>query len=320
MAEENIKNVKYTFLLPAYKAAFFAEALDSIKKQSYYNFKVIVSDDFSPENLKKIYDSIVGSDSRFVYRRNDVNMGGKSLVSHWNLLVDLCDTEFFIMASDDDVYEPAYLEEIDKLTQKYPDVNLFRGRVKKIDESGLLLIDDILYPELLDQAHFFSQIFSGNYISCEANFCYRTQPFKENAKYVDFPAAWFSDDATHILMSTNGCANTMNIVFGFRSSSINISNSMYNSVEAEKKVLASLYFYKWITDYKNQIENGLEKMLVSFALNNCRRKIVRNIENNIQMCGWRAFWRLYPKCKKISLSMPVIFYTWLRVYIRSKVR
>ena len=42
-------------------------------------------------------------------------MGGKSLVSHWNLLVDMCDTEYFIMASDDDVYEPEFMKEIDSL-------------------------------------------------------------------------------------------------------------------------------------------------------------------------------------------------------------
>ena len=315
-----MQNPKFTFFLPAYKAKYLEKALLSIKNQTYKDFRVLVSDDCSPENLKNIFDVAVGDDPRFYFRRNKENIGGKNLVAHWNLLVDLCDTEFFIMASDDDVYEANYLEEIDKLTNKNPSVDLFRGRVKYIDESGALLLNDIPYPELLDQAHFFSQIFSGNYISCEANFCYRTQPFKEKGKYVDFPAAWFSDDATQILMSTNGCANTMNVVFGFRSSSINISNSMYNSVEAEKKVLASLYFDKWITEYKNRIETGQEKMLVGFALNNCRRKIVRNIENNIQMCGARTFWRLYPKCKKMNLSMPILFYTWLRVYVRSKVR
>lgn len=310
---------KYTFLLPAYKAKYFEEALLSIKKQTFKEFKVLVSDDCSPEDLKSIYDRIVGNDSRFGYRRNEKNIGSISLVAHWNLLVDLCDTEFFIMASDDDVYEAHYLEEIERLTNKYPSVDVFRGRVKYIDEYGALLLNDIMYPDLLDQAHFFSQIFSGNYISCEANFCYRTQPFKEKAKYVDFPAAWFSDDATHILMSSDGCANTRSVVFGFRNSSISISNSWYNSNEAEKKVMASLDFWKWIKEYRTKIVEDSEKMLVSFALENCRRKIVRNVENNIQMCRFRAFLRFYSRLKsELNLSMPVLFYSWLRVYVRQK--
>ena len=102
-------STKYTFLLPAYKVTFFEKALFSIKNQTFKNFKVIVSDDCSPENLRSVYDRVVGDDTRFVYRRNEVNIGSKSLVSHWNLLVDMCDTEFLIMASDDDVYDLNFL-------------------------------------------------------------------------------------------------------------------------------------------------------------------------------------------------------------------
>ena len=159
-----MNNPKYTFLLPAYKAQYFEKVLLSIKNQFFKDFNVIVSDDCSPEDLKSIYDRIVGDDSRFVYRRNDVNLGGKSLVSHWNLLVDLCDTEFFIMASDDDMYEPDYLEEIDKLTVRYPEINLFRGRTKIINENDELQLNDQVYPEIMDQAHFFYVCFSNSFI------------------------------------------------------------------------------------------------------------------------------------------------------------
>ena len=96
--------IKYTFLLPAYKPQFLEEALLSIKNQTYTDFCVIVSDDCSPFELKPIYDKVCAGDSRFSYRRNEENMGGKSLVSHWNLLVEMCETEWLIMASDDDVY------------------------------------------------------------------------------------------------------------------------------------------------------------------------------------------------------------------------
>ena len=72
--------------------------------QTNRDFKVLISDDCSPQNIHDICKPYL-NDSRFSYRRNDNNMGSKSLVSHWNLLVSLCDTEYFIMASDDDVYE-----------------------------------------------------------------------------------------------------------------------------------------------------------------------------------------------------------------------
>ena len=41
-----------------------------------------------------------------------------------------------ILASDDDVYSPEYLERMNELVDKYPSVNVFRPRVKRIDENG----------------------------------------------------------------------------------------------------------------------------------------------------------------------------------------
>ena len=155
-----MNNIKYTFLLPAYKARFFEEALLSIKNQTYTDFKVIVSDDCSPENLKSIYDKVCADDPRFTFRRNEDNMGSKSLVSHWNLLVDMCDTEFFIMASDDDVYNQKFLEEINKLTIKYPQVNLFRGKARRINECNNILFEDATHPEFLCQIDYLRYITS----------------------------------------------------------------------------------------------------------------------------------------------------------------
>lgn len=67
--------MKYTFLLPAYKAKYLDKALDSIKRQTFSDFKVVISDDYSPENL---YDIVLPyiDDARFSYRRNEKNIGG----------------------------------------------------------------------------------------------------------------------------------------------------------------------------------------------------------------------------------------------------
>ena len=145
--------MSYTFLLPAFKKAFLAEALCSIKNQDYKDFKCIVSDDCSPENLKSVFDKTVGDDVRFVYRRNEDNMGSKSLVSHWNLLVDLCDTEYLILASDDDIYEREFLQEIDLLVKRYPAVDIFRAKAKRM-QDGMAVLTDGDIPELLSQVAF----------------------------------------------------------------------------------------------------------------------------------------------------------------------
>jgi len=66
----------FSFVLPAYKATFLKEAIESILAQTYGDFELIIVDDASPEDL----GSIVGSfhDSRISYHRNAVNIGART--------------------------------------------------------------------------------------------------------------------------------------------------------------------------------------------------------------------------------------------------
>ena len=264
-----MNNSKYTVLLPAFKAKFFSQALESIKNQTYQDFKCIVSDDCSPENLKEIYDEIVGHDPRFCYRRNEENMGSKSLVSHWNLLVDKCDTEFLIMASDDDVYESVFLEEIETLTNKYPHVGLYRGRVKKINGNNELIEQDFLLEEYMTQLEFLHRFFCGKLLKCVSHYVFKTEKLKENNGFMDFPLGWRSDDATAILLSANGVCNTSSIVFSFRSSGINISDM--TNLQKEKETADNMYLHfikdkisTFSFDSNNLYEKTLYTKLCSF--------------------------------------------------------
>lgn len=246
-----MNKIKYTFLVPSYKASFFEEALRSIKNQTFTDFKVIVSDDCSPENLKPIYDKVCGDDSRFVFRRNHENMGGKSLVSHWNLLVDMCDTEYLIMASDDDVYDPKFLEEIDELVAKYPQVDLLRAKARRT-ENGKVVLEDDEISEFQTQSDFMQYFGRKKMVLCLANYVFRTDALKKMGCFPDFPTAAFSDSATAIYLSKNGIATTRDILFTFRISNENLSCSKNYSKNAEKGVWANLMFLDWYKEYFHQ--------------------------------------------------------------------
>ena len=314
---------KYTFLLPAYESAFLKEALISIKQQVYSDFHCLVSDDCSPEPIKSIFDSIVGRDSRFEYRRNEENIGGKSLISHWQLLVEMCKTEFFIMASDDDIYEPEYLQQIDKLTSKYPDVNLFRSRVKIINEKEEVYWQEPIFEEKLDQLHFFRYVYPSCFAYCEAAYCYRTYAFREKGGYYEAPLAWHSDNATHILMAENGCAFTKEVLFGFRVSgeSISGSNSQKN---AALKVEATFLFWDWIRQLvKNIPDDPIEKGLKGMALSDCKNEVDLNINIHLIRCSRKDFFKYLKRAQhELGLSRVMLTYNWLTVQyydIRKKI-
>lgn len=250
---------KYTFLLPAYKAKYFDEALVSIKSQTFKDFKVIVSDDCSPEDLKSVFDKVVGDDPRFEFRRNEVNMGGKSLVSHWNLLVDLCDTEFLIMASDDDVYDVRFLEEINTLTEKYPEVNLYRARVKQIDAVGDVTRQDLTSEEYEDKVAFVYDFICMDKIKCIANYVFRTTKLKSCGSFVDIPLAWGSDDATIFNVIENGACQTADILFSFRCSGENIS-TVANKNMFVRKNDALYQFLQFMVAYFNSLSAVSDKL------------------------------------------------------------
>ena len=251
---------KYTFLLPAYKAAFLDKALISIRNQTYSDFCCLVSDDCSPENLKSIFDDTVGNDPRFVFRRNSENLGGKDLVAHWNLLVNMCQTEYFVLASDDDLYDNQFLEQIDALNEIYPQVNLYRARGRRIYKDEKLLLEDYLWPEYESSLRFTFDMYSTYYLHCIANYVFRTSSMQSRGGFISFPLAWFSDDATVLRESDKGVVNTRDILFSFRYSCLNISDKIGESKECSwQKFLACVKFDEWMVAHLKRFENNLKQ-------------------------------------------------------------
>lgn len=244
---------KYTFLLPAYKTQFLQEAIQSIVNQTCSDWQLIVSDDCSPED---IYSIVTGfQDGRINYQRNEQNIGGKNLVDHWNLLLNLCQTEYCILASDDDVYEPTFLEEIDFLTEKYPLVDLFHARAQCINAEGNVFKEDALYREHVTQLEYLEQLDYYNHIECVANYVYRTQALIDIGGFVNLPLAWGSDTATCNMMAKNGVANTIDVLFSFRMSGMNISSQLISNKEiTRKKFKACCLYDELMMDYFKQVQ------------------------------------------------------------------
>lgn len=289
-----------TFLLPAYKAQYFQDALISIKNQTYSDFSCLVSDDCSPEDLKTIFDQTVGEDSRFSYRRNEQNMGSKSLVSHWNLLVGLCETKYLIMASDDDVYSPRFLEKMMLLADKYPQVELLRARCRIINAESVTLREDALSEEFESQDVFLYRFWAQR-ISCVANYMFRTEALKKQGKFVDFPLAWGSDTATVLNLCKKGVASPSEILFSFRSSGSNISTTQdAHTIRLKHKAYFQLYdflfayFQNWHPD----------NMPVCHYHYEVAKKSFMNLMYDLTINQWvytpRELWTHFHKIRKLG--------------------
>ena len=169
------------------------------------------------------------------------------IVPHWNFLIQMCDTPYFVMASDDDEWEPWFLSEVDDLLQKYPNVGLVHAKISRIWKDGSLIHTEQYDYELDSCSEYISHLFSGTLIHCMQNNVFRTDIVKSAGGCVDMPVAWFSDDATTILASSNGVAYTRRPSFRFRQSDINTSGDESRKL-SKKKVMACVAFKSWLAD------------------------------------------------------------------------
>lgn len=253
--------------MPAYKTAFFELSLQSLRNQSYTDFCVIVSDDCSPDPIYTIFEKTVGNDKRFSYRRNVHNIGSASLVSHWNLLVEGCDSEYIIMASDDDVYDLNFLSEVNRLINKYPDADLIRARTRVIDEDDFVIVQDSKTKEFLSQDEFLHSLVVGKMNPCLANYVFKTEGLKKVGGFVEFPLAWGSDEATVLKMSSKGVICPPDILFSFRQSGYNISSTTNNVVERKKMEARKQYisFLKsFFSSLPHKDDNKYNKRIAQF--------------------------------------------------------
>lgn len=217
--------MKYSFLLPAYKTAFFEDSLGSILNQTYFDFNVIVSDDCSPEDIRSIVDKFC--DSRVEYRRNEKNIGAAHLVDHWNLLLGLTDAEYIVMASDDDVYDPHYLEELDKMIRRFPEVNVFRPRIRCIDADGKEFWKEKVSfeREIISRKDYLNCFAEGALASGMPQYIFKREALLSIGGFANLPMGWFSDDVTVALLVDRGLCFCSQCLFSLRFSPISISSA-----------------------------------------------------------------------------------------------
>lgn len=244
---------KYSLVLPAYKGKFLGEAIGSILAQTLDGFELIVVDDCSPDNLKGIVDGF--ADNRITFYRNEENIGGKNLVKQWNKCLEYAKGEYVILASDDDVYEKTYLEEINKLSKAYPDAGVLKTRIRHIDESGSPMYEELpISDSFISQIDYLNKYANGEIMTGIPQYTFKRIDLLNIGGFVDYPLAWHSDDATVLKMAVNGIACSNEVGFSFRESGINISCKRDTVSQTEQKIDASISFLKYVKDFLSKID------------------------------------------------------------------
>ncbi|WP_434979872.1 glycosyltransferase family 2 protein [Daejeonia sp. YH14] len=300
----------FTIGLPAYKAQFFRECLESILHQTFDDFEVVILNDASPEPIRDIVNGY--SDRRIVYTENKENVGAYNIVDNWNKILSMAKGEFFVMMGDDDVLLPNYLQQFASLISKYNAANVFHCRTMIIDENSE-------FVELTETRPEMESVFDSIWARIEKNrtqfisdFVYRREALINNGGFIKIPLAWASDDITsYIAAIDGGIVHTNEVLFQYRRSSINISASIKNT---EDKIRAVDSEKQWIdkivnmTNISSDDDFLVRKMIVSRLDIYVLKKKMLLVSKTIVAHPFSSFIKFISKRKDLGLPFNLVLY------------
>lgn len=249
------KNIKFSVTVPAYKAQFLAECIDSILAQTYKNFELIIVNDASPQDL----DSIVSkyNDPRIRFYKNKVGFGAEHVVGNWNKCLEYATGDYIICMGDDDKLLPNCLEEYVKLIEKFPGLGLYHTQTVMINEQSEIV--DVQPPRPVLESVYSMIYFRWFYNRPQyiGDWLFEVKHLKAYDGYVKLPYAWESDDmSAYMAAKDTGVANVQCPGFMYRRNSQTISSKTNNTAQKLLAHTKALAYYDEI--FNKEPDNALD--------------------------------------------------------------
>ena len=149
-------NSLISVIIPVYKVeAYLTACVESVLRQTYQNFELILVDDGSPDNCPQMCDAFAARDSRIrvIHKEN----GGLS--SARNAGIEIARGKYLAFLDSDDLWSPLFLERLYRAIQETGadfSVCLFR----QFSETPAVLTPDESKTELLTQRQAFECFFN----------------------------------------------------------------------------------------------------------------------------------------------------------------
>jgi glycosyltransferase involved in cell wall biosynthesis len=163
-ASSTYKVYTYSIAIPTYKRPeLLLQAVQSCLKQDYMgsDWQIVIVDNDPTEN-ESIVAQLLEIGGNIYYYKNTTNLG---MFGNWNRCLELSNSEFVTILSDDDLLYPGYLREMNNQIQNNANINMIcgyydrfvNGRIIRDNASGLfnymnniLFYDKIREINLLD--------------------------------------------------------------------------------------------------------------------------------------------------------------------------
>lgn len=230
-------------VIPVYKSDFLEESLESVVTQTdLENCRIYIFNDASEDTA---IEPIVRSFSQSVpttYHRFEQNMGKISLPAQWNRCIRQTGGERWVwLFSDDDVMDPACLQNFRSARAAYPQTRLFRFDTVKFKDEIPLRRNS--FPKITSALDFAKLKLGYKQESYAVEYLFERDLFDGIGGFPEYPLGWCADDLFWIKAA--GCVPMVTIpdaLVYWRYSEVNISGSENTARSACEKMRACLMF------------------------------------------------------------------------------
>ncbi len=292
----SISPITFSIIIPAYKPQYLQESIESVTKQTYPHWQLVIVNDGSPNDLDSIANKY--KDDRIVYKKRNKGYGSQKLVSNWNDCLRYATGDYVINMGDDDILLPHCLLEYAELISAYPQVNVLHGWTEIINEKSEIIGLTQQHPEHESAGAFILRSWKGDDFYM-GDIVIKRSWLMDNGGYIDFPYAWNSDHITAFQAAfEHGVVSTKRVVFGYRKHSATVSNTVQNlSGKLMADVQANVWFEHFISTLPTAEVQGVIKKILADLLPIWTEK---RMALDLAECNRRAPWKIWTAWKLIK--------------------
>ena len=141
---------KVTIGLPVYNGELsLSQSIDSVLKQSFTDFELIISDNASTDSTLKICEKYLNKDSRITLVKQNKNIGPL-----WNFyfILEKARGNYFVWLADDDYWHPDFLLENVSVLDNHKNVVCSIGKINPFDKlpKNGIKEESVKYPKLAE--------------------------------------------------------------------------------------------------------------------------------------------------------------------------
>lgn len=229
-------------VIPYFKLTFFEATLESLSNQTDKRFKVYIGNDASMENPLILLEKYRGIFD-FVYHDFENNVGGISLVKHWERCINLIEEEEWLMILGDDDYLSDNVVE-----QFYFNFNNLKSRTNLVRFASQMVYETentkskiFINPVWEKETDSYFRKYKGLSRSSLSEYIFLKKTYMSHG-FMDYPLGWYSDDKAWLDFSEDKLIYSINeSVVYIRISDISISGKSDN---IELKYVSKIYFLK----------------------------------------------------------------------------